>query len=108
MKLDPRGVAGVYFHVPSAGLMMATVILAKEDSDWLDTLAAEIYEASGAELSRSEIVHAAIAGVRELHLRKSGGLSVLMLVKEASHLEVMTVDAAKKASERYRELSTNG
>ena len=43
------------------------VLLADAESAWLDQLADEIHEQTGAKVSRSEIVRAAIAGMRELH-----------------------------------------
>jgi hypothetical protein len=55
---------------PSAGRMERfNIVLPLEDSEWLDRFAWEIRERNGAKVSRSEIVRAAIAGLRELHLR---------------------------------------
>lgn len=49
-----------------ARLYRANIMLADEDSAWLDQLAEEIHTSTGAKVSRSEIVRAAIAGMREL------------------------------------------
>ena len=43
------------------------LILSREDSIFLDKLAREIDDRVGARVSRSEIVRASIAGMRELH-----------------------------------------
>ena len=48
-------------------LYRSNIMLGDEDSRWLDQLAAEIHTATGAKVSRSEIVRASIAGLRELH-----------------------------------------
>jgi len=48
-------------------LERVNVMLAREDSEWLDQLAEEIHAETGANVSRSEIVRAGIAGIRELH-----------------------------------------
>jgi hypothetical protein len=52
------------------------LVLADAESDWLDQFAEEIHTATGAKVSRSEIVRAAIAGMRELNrLAVAGGAS---------------------------------
>jgi hypothetical protein len=51
----------------SERLYRANLMLADADSQWLDQLAAEIHTATGAAVSRSEIVRAGIAGMKELH-----------------------------------------
>jgi hypothetical protein len=43
------------------------LLLAAKESEWLDELSAEILATTGAKVSRSEIVRAAIATLRELH-----------------------------------------
>ena len=43
------------------------LVLGLEQSEWLDALAAEIKAQNGAEISRSDIVRAAVSGLRELH-----------------------------------------
>jgi hypothetical protein len=43
------------------------LLLADAESAWLDKLCEEIHTQTGAKVSRSEIVRAAIAGIRELH-----------------------------------------
>jgi hypothetical protein len=48
-------------------LERVNVMLERQESDWLDQLAAEIHTETGAKVSRSEIVRAGIAGMRELH-----------------------------------------
>jgi hypothetical protein len=48
-------------------LERVNVMLAREDSEFLDQLSEEITAKTGAKVSRSEIVRAGIAGIRELH-----------------------------------------
>jgi hypothetical protein len=48
-------------------LERVNVMLAREDSEFLDQLSEEIRATTGAHVSRSEIVRAGIAGMRELH-----------------------------------------
>lgn len=48
-------------------LERVNLMLGKDESEWLDELAAEILAATGSKVSRSEIVRAAIATLRELH-----------------------------------------
>jgi len=48
-------------------LARVNLILSREDSVFLDKLAREIDDRVGARVSRSEIVRASIAGMRELH-----------------------------------------
>jgi len=43
------------------------VVLSLDDIAWLDRLSAEILVEAGAKLSRSEIIRAALATMRELH-----------------------------------------
>ena len=43
------------------------VVLALEESEWLNQLAAEIHAETQVKISRSEIIRAALAGLRELH-----------------------------------------
>jgi len=43
------------------------VLLERHESEWLDQLVEEIQTRTGAKVSRSEIVRAGIAGMRELH-----------------------------------------
>jgi len=43
------------------------VVLTASESAWLDRFAEEIHNTTNARISRSEIIRAAIAGLRELH-----------------------------------------
>ena len=45
------------------------VVLSLQESEWLNQLSAEIQAQTGAQVSRSEIIRAALAGLRELHRR---------------------------------------
>jgi hypothetical protein len=54
-----------YTHVDA--MKRVNLILSREDSVFLDKLAREIDDRVGARVSRSEIVRASIAGMRELH-----------------------------------------
>jgi hypothetical protein len=49
------------------GMRRVNLILSRKDSVFLDNLAREIDDRVGARVSRSEIVRASIAGMRELH-----------------------------------------
>jgi hypothetical protein len=53
--------------VDTKGLRRVNLILSREDSVFLDKLTREIDDRVGARVSRSEIVRASIAGIRELH-----------------------------------------
>ena len=48
-------------------LQRFNIVLGTEDISWLDQLAAEILASSGGKVSRSEIIRAAVATLRELH-----------------------------------------
>jgi hypothetical protein len=48
-------------------LERVNVMLSRQDSSFLDQLSEEITAKTGAKVSRSEIVRAGIAGMRELH-----------------------------------------
>ena len=48
-------------------LERVNLMLARKDSAWLDTLANEIHVNTGAKVSRSEIVRAALCTMAELH-----------------------------------------
>jgi hypothetical protein len=48
-------------------LERVNVMLSRQDSSFLDQLSEEIHTSTGARISRSEIVRAGIAGMRELH-----------------------------------------
>jgi len=50
-------------------LERVNLMLAREDSSFLDRLTEEIHAKTGSKVSRSEIVRAGIAGIRELQLR---------------------------------------
>ena len=43
------------------------VVLSLDESEWLNQLAAEIQTETGAHVSRSEIIRAALSGLSELH-----------------------------------------
>ena len=48
-------------------LERVNLMLGRQESEWLDQLAAEILAATGSKVSRSEIVRSAIATLGELH-----------------------------------------
>jgi hypothetical protein len=48
-------------------LERVNLMLTRDDSAWLDTLANQIRENTGAKVSRSEIVRAALSTMAELH-----------------------------------------
>jgi|SRR5215469_4481127 len=82
------------------------VVLPVDDSEWLDRFAWEIRDQNGAKISRSEIVRAAIAGLRELHLRApeppSKFVPLLTLARSGSDLELIAILAARLATSDAR------
>jgi hypothetical protein len=78
------------------------LLLSDSENAWLDRLAEEILEQTGAKVSRSEIVRAAIAGMRELHhLTADGGASwfpPLTRGRSGADLAMLTVLAARCAT----------
>ena len=79
------------------------IVLPLDDSEWLDRIAWEIREKNGAKISRSEIVRAAIAGIRELHLQASERPSKfvpLAKVRSRSDLRMLAILAARLATDR--------
>ncbi len=55
-------------HNTDERLERFNIVLSLDDSAWLDQLAAEMLAGSGAKVSRSEIIRAALATLHELHL----------------------------------------
>ena len=54
-------------HNPDERLERFNIVLSLDDIAWLDQLGEEIEASNGAKLSRSEIIRAAIATLKELH-----------------------------------------
>jgi hypothetical protein len=52
---------------PDERLERFNVVLSLDDIAWLDHLAAEIQAGNGGKVSRSEIIRAAVATLKELH-----------------------------------------
>jgi hypothetical protein len=78
------------------------IVLLVDDSEWFDRFALEIREQNGAKVSRSEIVRAAIAGLRELHLRASERPSKfcpLVHARSESNLKMFAILAARLATD---------
>jgi hypothetical protein len=90
-------------QVPSGRLYRVNLMLGDDDSAWLDQLASEIEAATGAQVSRSEIVRAAIAGLRELHhLTAAGdvpGFPSLTTCQSGRDLAMLGVLAARCATQ---------
>jgi len=79
------------------------LVLGRNESEWLDQLAAEILASSGAKVSRSEIASAAIATFRELHrlvpsCRCPAGLIPLGRCKSGTELVVAGLLAIRLAA----------
>ena len=77
------------------------IVLPLEDSEWLDRFAWEIRQQNGAKVSRSEIVRAAIAGLRELHRRapeRPSKFAPLTQARSGSDLEMIAILAARVAT----------
>jgi hypothetical protein len=78
------------------------LVMGDTDSNFLDQLAEEIREATGAKVSRSEIVRAAIAGLRELHRLAPDCPSrfpALTHCRSGEDLAMLTVLAARCATQ---------
>jgi hypothetical protein len=78
--------------VDTKGLRRVNLILSREDSVFLDKLAREIDDRVGARVSRSEIVRASVAGMRELHR-----LSPVAACKSETDLAVQMLLAIRAA-----------
>ncbi len=77
------------------------LLLADSDSAWLDQLAEEIHAATGAKVSRSEVVRAALAGMRELARLAPGCPSrfpALTHCRSGENLAMLAVLAARWAT----------
>lgn len=81
-------------------LYRANIMLADEDSAFLDRLSDEIREHTGAKVSRSEIVRAAIAGIRELHrlAPECPRFSPLTVARSGADLAIFSVLAIRLAT----------
>jgi len=75
------------------------LVLALGEIAWMDQLAAEIRAASGAKISRSEIVRAALDGLRELHrMAPLCPHLALHTARSGSDLTVLAVLSARMAA----------
>ena len=87
----------------SERLRRYNVLLTDAESAWLDQLAEEILAATGARVSRSQIVRAAIAGLRELSkLAPELRLPALTHCRSGADMAMLTVLAAQCASTKVR------
>ncbi len=84
-----------------ARLYRYNLLLTDSESTWLDQLAEEIRATTGAKVSRSEIVRAALAGLRELHRLAPtcpSRLPALTAARSGDALAMLTVLAARYAT----------
>lgn len=91
-----------------ARLERVNLMLEREESEWLDKLAQSIKDQTGAKVSRSEIVRAAIAGLRELHRlapESQSRLFPLDRCRSGSDLAMLAVIASRAATDA-RQLHT--
>lgn len=86
-------------HNRSERLERFNIVLSVDDSAWLDQLATEMLAGTGAKVSRSEIIRAAIATLRELH-RAAPDCPALRLAhcRSGSDLAMMGVVAVRRAT----------
>jgi hypothetical protein len=71
-------------------LERVNLVVGRSESEWLDQLAVEIRAETGAKVSRSEIVRAAVATLRELHKSApSCPARLIPLARCTSGLELM-------------------
>ncbi len=88
-------------HSMEQRLERVNLMLMRDESEWLDQLGAEIREQTGAKVSRSEIVRAAIATLTELHRLAPACPTRLMPLsscKSGSELTVVGVLAVRWAT----------
>lgn len=87
----------------AARMERVNLMLSAEDNAWLSQCA-EIHAQAGARVSRSEIVRAAIAGLKELHrlAPQSPLFARLIPSRSGSALSVATVVAARIATDGQR------
>lgn len=82
-------------------LIRVNLMLSREDSDWLDEFAEEVRHKTGARLSRSEIVRAALAALRELNaLGRCGEALPIEQVRDGVELAGMSVLTLRKLASR--------
>jgi hypothetical protein len=80
-------------------LERVNLMISREESAWLDRLAAEIQSRTGAKVSRSEIVRAALATMQELHRQGDAiGFGSLSACKSGAHLGQLGVMAIRAAA----------
>lgn len=86
---------------PDERLERFNVVLGTEDIAWLDQLATEIQTTTGAKPSRSEIIRAAVATLKELHRcapRCPTKLMPLAQCKNGAGLVVAGILAVRRAA----------
>jgi hypothetical protein len=77
-------------------LERVNLMLSSEESEWLNQLAMEIRQQTGASVSRSEIVRAAIAALRELHrFCPQSQFGALTAAKKGTDLRVLAILAIR-------------
>ena len=88
------------------------LMLAREDSEFLDQLTEEIQSTTGAKVSRSEIVRAGIAGMREIHKLAPKSLQYMELgrCRSGADLTATAVLAIRMgmATDGHTHVATNG
>jgi len=88
-------------HNPDERLERFNVVLSLKDAAWLDQLGEEILATNGAKVSRSEIIRAAVAMMRELHKeapRCPARLLPLGQCRSGSDLTLLGVIAVRHAT----------
>jgi len=84
----------------SERLERVQLMLSRQQSKWLDQLAQEIRERTGAKVSRSEITRAALSTLTELHrLGTAGCFDSLATCKSSAELTVAGVLALRKSAQ---------
>jgi len=81
-------------------LKRVNLMLSRGDSEWLNAVATEIQQNTGATISRSEIVRAALATMAELHglaTRFPGQFMPLRCCKTGEELAVSGILAVRRA-----------
>jgi hypothetical protein len=77
-------------------LERVNLMLSQEENAWLNQLSDEIKQQTGANVSRSEIVRAGLAAIRDLHsIGAASRLGALTAAKNGSELRVVAVMAVR-------------
>ncbi len=82
-------------------LIRVNLMVSSQDSNWLDEFAHGVRRVTGGRVSRSQIVRAALAGLRELdRIAASGGALPLKEARNGAELVALTILTIRKLGGR--------